>query len=63
MSGGSMLLWPLCIAALLDIASEEVREFVISNLNNVGRTMGIMRAHVLAEIIRARQGITVWKDD
>jgi len=63
MSGGTFLLWPLWMAGLLDIATEEIRQFVIRNLRSVGRTMGINQARVLADILESKSGITVWKDD
>jgi hypothetical protein len=51
------------MAGLLDIATEEIRQFVIRNLRSVGRTMGINQARVLADILESKSGITVWKDD
>jgi hypothetical protein len=63
MVGGSFLLWPLWLAGILDIATEEVRHFVKTNLDSIGTTMGIKQAHVLADIMVAKTGITVWKED
>jgi hypothetical protein len=59
MAGGSFLLWPLWLAGILDISTEEVRRFVIRNLNSIGRTMGIKHAHVLADILETKAEITV----
>jgi hypothetical protein len=63
MSGGSFLIWPLWLAGILDVATEEVRQFVKRNLDSVGTTMGIKQAHLLADILEAKTGITVWKED
>jgi hypothetical protein len=41
MSGGSFLIWPLWLAGILDVTTEEVRQFVKRNLDSVGTTMGI----------------------
>jgi hypothetical protein len=59
MSGGQFLIWPLWTAGILDIATEEVREFVIRNLNSIGRTMGIKQAHALAVILEMKAGINL----
>ncbi len=61
MSAGQFLVWPLWIAGMLDIATDEVREFVIRNLNSVGRTMGIKHAHGLADVLQAKARIILGK--
>ena len=61
-SGGSFVLWPLWLVGLQDLATEEVRQFTITNLRAIGRTMGIRQGFVLADILEAKSGITVWKD-
>jgi hypothetical protein len=63
MSGGSFLIWPLWLAGILDVATEEVRQFVKRNLDSVGTTMGIKQAYLLADILEAKTGITVWKEN
>jgi Fungal specific transcription factor domain len=62
MSGGSFLIWPLWLAGILDITTEEVRKFVTRNLVSIGTTMGIKQAHLLAGIVEAKTGITVWEE-
>ncbi|CZR58016.1 related to negative acting factor [Phialocephala subalpina] len=62
MSGGSFLIWPLWHVGVLDITTEEVRQFVVKNLRAIGHTMGIQQANVLAEVVDARSDIEVWKE-
>lgn len=62
MSGGAFLMWPLWLAGILDIATEEVRDFVKKNLDFVATTMGINQARILADIMMAKTGITVWQE-
>jgi hypothetical protein len=57
MSGGTFLIWPLWFAGVMDVATEEVRQFVIMNLRSVGDYMGIRLANVLAEIVNANSDI------
>jgi hypothetical protein len=63
MAAGYFLVWPLWLAGILDIATEEVRQFVKTNLDSIGTTMGIKQAHVLANILIAKTGITVWTEN
>jgi len=62
MSGGAFIMWPLWLAGILDIATEDVRQFVKRNLDSIGTTMGIRQAQVLADIMVAKTGITVWEE-
>jgi hypothetical protein len=57
MSGGTFLIWPLWFAGVMDIAAEEVRQFVIMTLKSVGDYMGIRLANVLAESVKANSDI------
>ena len=49
-----VLLYPLWLAGLMDIATEEVVNFVINNLRYVAETAGINQASVLADILVAK---------
>jgi hypothetical protein len=49
-------------AGILDIATEDVRQFVKRNLDSIGTTMGIKQAQILADIMVAKTGITVWEE-
>ncbi len=62
-SGGSFLVWPLWLAGMMDVATEEVKDFVCANLKAVGAKMGIRQAVVLAEVLEKRQGLEGWKED
>jgi hypothetical protein len=57
MSGGTFLIWPLWFAGVMDIATEEVKEFVIMTLKSVGDYMGIRLANVLANSVKANSDI------
>jgi hypothetical protein len=57
MSGGTFLIWPLWFAGVLDIATEEVKQFVIMTLKSVGDSMGIRLANVLADSAKANSDI------
>jgi len=63
MSGGSFLLWPLWLAGMMDLATEEVRDFVLKNLRAIGNGMGIAQAHILADFMVERRDVEVWNDD
>lgn len=60
MSGPYFLMWPLCLAGALDIATEEARAFAINNLKAIAKTMGIQQATVLAEVVASKKAIKVW---
>lgn len=61
MSGGSFLLWPLWVAGMMDLATDEQREFVVKNLRAIGDRMGISQAHILADVLVAKTNIMVWE--
>ena len=60
MSGPYLLLWPLWFTGILNIATDELKQYVIRNLRTMGETMGIQQANVLAHVIESEKGITVW---
>lgn len=60
MSGGWFLLWPLWLAGVMDVATDEVREYAYWNLKNISDGMGIKQASVLAELLKAKQNVAVW---
>jgi hypothetical protein len=62
MSGGWFILWPLWLAGVMDIATEEVREYCLWGLRNVGNSMGIKQALVLAELLKAKQDVAIWRE-
>jgi hypothetical protein len=57
MSGGTFLIWPLWFAGGMDVATEEVRQFVIMTLKSVGDYMGIRLANVLANSVKGNSDI------
>jgi hypothetical protein len=62
MSGGSFLLWPLYCVGMMNLADENVRDFVVKNLVSVGNRMGIAQAHVLASIVNTQSDFKEFKD-
>ncbi|RDL41138.1 uncharacterized protein BP5553_01117 [Venustampulla echinocandica] len=61
MVGGSFLMWPLWFAGIMDIATDEVRCFVVKNLLSIGDVLGIQQAHVLAKLVKEKTEVEVWK--
>ncbi|KAL3418076.1 hypothetical protein PVAG01_09791 [Phlyctema vagabunda] len=59
-SAGIFLMWPLWFAGIIDVATEEVRDFVIRNLKLIGTKMGVQQANMLADLVKGRQEIEVW---
>jgi hypothetical protein len=57
MSGGTFLIWPLWFAGVMDVATEEVRQFVVTNLKSVGDYLGIRLANVLADSVKVNSDI------
>jgi hypothetical protein len=62
-SGGYFLLWPLFVAGSMDLFTEETRHWAIKALEFVGRSMGIQNAFVLANAMRTKESIEVWRED
>jgi hypothetical protein len=54
MSGPYFLIWPLSFCGIIDIATDEIRQFVVKSLQVIGRDMGIKQALVLAEVIQSK---------
>ncbi|KAH7336400.1 hypothetical protein BKA65DRAFT_33436 [Rhexocercosporidium sp. MPI-PUGE-AT-0058] len=63
MSGGAFLIWPLWFVGVVDMATEEMKGFVVRNLNNIAVTMGIQQAAVLARIVEEQIEINEWKQE
>jgi hypothetical protein len=56
-SGPYFLLWPLWFAAIMDVATEPVKQFAARNLNFIGESMGIQQAFFLAKAIETESKI------
>ncbi|KAH6711136.1 hypothetical protein DL95DRAFT_419426 [Leptodontidium sp. 2 PMI_412] len=63
MSGGSFLIWPLWFVGVVDVATDEMKGFVVRNLKNIAVTMGIQQAAVLARIVEEQSEIKEWKEE
>ncbi|PVH88699.1 hypothetical protein DL98DRAFT_402566 [Cadophora sp. DSE1049] len=63
MSGGSFLIWPLWFVGIVDVATEEMKGFVVRNLKNIAVTMGIQQAAVLAKVVEGQIEIKEWKQE
>ncbi|KAH8810849.1 hypothetical protein F5884DRAFT_672830, partial [Xylogone sp. PMI_703] len=57
---GILLIWPLYVAAAVRYASNSTREWIISQCDKIGETMGIQLATSLARILSTNPDITVW---
>ena len=63
MSGGSFLIWPLWFVGIVDVATDEMKGFVVRNLKNIAATMGIQQAAVLAKVVEDQSEIKEWKQE
>lgn len=52
--GGNFLMWPLWFAGVMDTATDDIRVFVIRNLREIGREIGIRQGHVLADMLEGK---------
>jgi hypothetical protein len=59
-SGGYFLMWPLFLAAIVDVATDESRAWAIGRLRHIGRNMGIRQAFVLAVVLETRAPVRAW---
>lgn len=59
-SGGYFLMWPLFLAAAVDVASSESQSWAIGRLRSIGKIMGIRQAYVLAAIVENKSSIHEW---
>lgn len=57
--GGNFLMWPLYVAGNMDISTQEVRDFAVRNLRDVGDELGIKQGWVLADLLEKN----IWEDD
>jgi len=52
-------MWPLYVAGNMDISTQEVRDFAVRNLRDVGDELGIKQGWVLADLLEKN----IWEDD
>ncbi|KAL2068906.1 hypothetical protein VTL71DRAFT_15244 [Oculimacula yallundae] len=57
MSGGAFLIWPLWFVGIADTATEDMKSFVVRNLDNIAVTMGIQQAGLLARNVEDQSQI------
>ena len=60
-AAGTTLLWPLYVAATMDIVIPRQRAWVIRQLDRIGGIMGIQQATSLAKVLRIKKEITSWE--
>ena len=60
MAGGSLLMWPLWFAGVMDNTTDPIREFVTRTLHSIGDNQGIQQARVLADLVQRNSPIQVW---
>jgi hypothetical protein len=51
--GGHFLLWPLYLAGITRVTTPDIRQLIITRLQYVGETMGIMQANALMNFLKA----------
>ena len=57
---GTWVLWPLYLAATMDSATPTTRAWVITQLDRLGRIMGLQQATTLAAVLRTQKELTAW---
>ena len=57
---GTWVLWPLYLAATMDSATPTTRAWVITQLDKLGRIMGLQQATTLAAVLRTQKELTAW---
>ncbi len=55
------VLWPLFLVGAMDLATEEVRQWAVARLRDIGDSVGIRQANVVADIIAAHQVPSAWE--
>lgn len=54
------LLWPLYLAAIMDLQNTGMRAWIITRLEIIGLTLGVKQAESLAYVLRTKREITAW---
>ena len=54
------LLWPLYLAATMDLQATGMRAWIITRLETIGLTMGVKQAESLAHVLQTKREITAW---
>ncbi|KAF2479730.1 hypothetical protein BDY17DRAFT_304509 [Neohortaea acidophila] len=62
-SNAFALLWPLWYTGFMELATDDVRKYVMGNLRRIGNEMGIQQAFVLARTIETKTEPKVWQED
>jgi hypothetical protein len=58
---GNLLIWPLYIAASMNMVSDMVQTWAVTRLQMVGEILGIRQASVLASVLSRGKTITLWE--
>ncbi|KAK3686352.1 hypothetical protein LTR37_019895 [Vermiconidia calcicola] len=61
-TGGLNLLWPLFLAGMMEVSTDEVRQYCVRIFKHIGDDMGIRQALVLAKVVESRTWIEAWHD-
>ena len=54
LSGPYFLIWPLLLTGIMDVTTQEAKEFALRNLRKIGDEMGIQLAFLLAKVIETK---------
>jgi hypothetical protein len=60
-ANGNLLIWPLYVAASMDIISNMMRAWAVTRLEKIGQSMGIQQATILASVLNRGKTITLWE--
>ena len=58
--GANTLIWPLFLAASMELGEEHVKVWVIEQYERMGRMFGIKQAISMATVLRMKKSIRVW---
>ena len=59
-AAGTVILWPLYVAATQDGVKPSTRAWVITRLEKLGHDVGIQQAVSLAQVLKTKQHVTAW---
>jgi hypothetical protein len=55
------ILWPLYLAAAMDMTTEEIQRWVAGRLRAIGESVGILHATLLADLVESKTHIKIWE--
>ena len=59
-SRGYFVLWPLYMAGVMDLATQQIKTWVIGRLRAISEQVGIRQASLLADILETHRHVAAW---